>query len=78
MQQVSGKDTSGMNFALIQGEKGFIHVKNGANGCRKSLLHVNDQVISSMHKQIQTAYFMKQRLFSTSLKQKIMNSLCMA
>lgn len=33
------KDTNSMNFALIQGEKGFIHVENGANGCRRVYLH---------------------------------------
>ncbi|MGG0738821.1 Gfo/Idh/MocA family protein [Niallia taxi] len=33
------KDTNSMNFALIQGEKGYIHVENGANGCRRVLLH---------------------------------------
>ncbi|MFS0653868.1 Gfo/Idh/MocA family protein [Bacillus sp. 179-C3.3 HS] len=43
---VGSKDTSSMNFALIQGEKGFIHVKNGANGCEEVLLHIGDQVTS--------------------------------
>ncbi len=39
---VGCKDTSGMNFALIQGEKGYIHVENGANGCRTVHLHSGD------------------------------------
>ncbi len=43
---VGSKDTSSMNFALIQGEKGFLHVKNGANGCEEVLLHIGDQVTS--------------------------------
>ena len=33
------KDTNSMNFALIQGEKGFIHIENGANGCRRVYLY---------------------------------------
>ncbi|MEI2405688.1 Gfo/Idh/MocA family protein [Niallia taxi] len=33
------KDTNSMNFALIQGEKGYIHVESGANGCRRVYLH---------------------------------------
>ncbi|MDM5299948.1 Gfo/Idh/MocA family oxidoreductase [Bacillus pumilus] len=43
---VGSKDTNSLNFVLIQGEKGFIHVKNGANGCEEVLLHTGDQVIS--------------------------------
>ncbi|MFD1886804.1 Gfo/Idh/MocA family protein [Paenibacillus wenxiniae] len=39
---VGSKDTTGMNFVLIQGEKGFIHVENGANGCRSIHLHIGD------------------------------------
>ncbi|MEW4372840.1 Gfo/Idh/MocA family protein [Paenibacillus kandeliae] len=39
---VGCKDTSGMNFVLIQGEKGYIHVEHGANGCRQVHLHIGD------------------------------------
>jgi scyllo-inositol 2-dehydrogenase (NADP+) len=35
---VGCKDTNSMNFALIQGEKGYIHV-DGANGCETVTLH---------------------------------------
>ncbi|UOQ86991.1 Gfo/Idh/MocA family protein [Gracilibacillus salinarum] len=37
------KDTKSMNFVLIQGENGYIHVENGANGCQNVILHVDDQ-----------------------------------
>ncbi|WP_096438330.1 Gfo/Idh/MocA family protein [Alteribacter populi] len=40
---VGCKDTRSMNFALIQGEKGYIHVENGANGCQKVILHTDDE-----------------------------------
>lgn len=39
---VGCKDTAGMNFVLIQGEKGYIHVENGANGCRTVHLQIGD------------------------------------
>ncbi|WP_411350354.1 Gfo/Idh/MocA family protein [Paenibacillus sp. WLX2291] len=39
---VGCKDTRGMNFVLIQGEQGYIHVENGANGCRNVHLHIGD------------------------------------
>lgn len=42
---VGAKDTNSINFVLIQGEKGFIHVKNGANGCHKVILHKHNQEI---------------------------------
>ena len=40
---VGAKDTYGMNFVLIQGEKGYFHIEHGANGCRRILIHTNDQ-----------------------------------
>lgn len=42
---VGCKDTRSMNFALIQGEKGYIHVVNGAQGCQKVILHVEDKEV---------------------------------
>jgi predicted dehydrogenase len=41
---VGCKDTRSMNFVLIQGEKGYIHVLNGANGCEKILVHLGNEV----------------------------------
>lgn len=43
---VGSKDTQGMNFVLIQGENGYLHVKNGANGCRSVFIHTNDQEVN--------------------------------
>jgi scyllo-inositol 2-dehydrogenase (NADP+) len=43
---VGAKDTRSMNFVLIQGEKGYIHIENGANGCRKVILHTDDTEVS--------------------------------
>lgn len=47
---VGCKDSTSMNFVLIQGEKGYIHVINGANGCESvylstdgSVTHLNEQ-----------------------------------
>ncbi len=42
---VGAKDTRSMNFVLIQGESGYLHVENGANGCQNVLLHVEDKEI---------------------------------
>lgn len=38
-QCVGCKDTNSMNFVLIQGEQGYLHVEQGANGCRRLILH---------------------------------------
>lgn len=40
---VGAKDTKSMNFVLIQGENGYLHVENGANGCQKVILHLKDK-----------------------------------
>lgn len=37
------KDAESENFVYIQGEKGYIHVKRGANGCREFSLHANGE-----------------------------------
>jgi scyllo-inositol 2-dehydrogenase (NADP+) len=42
---VGAKDTRSLNFVLIQGEKGYIHVENGANGCRQIILHIGESEI---------------------------------
>lgn len=44
-QCVGCKDTKSMNFVLIQGEKGYLHVDQGANGCRKIIIYANDKEI---------------------------------
>jgi scyllo-inositol 2-dehydrogenase (NADP+) len=43
---VGCKDTRSMNFVLIQGEKGYIHVENGPNGCQSIILNVLDKEIA--------------------------------
>lgn len=42
---VGCKDTNSLNFVLIQGEKGYLHVEHGANGCRKVILHLEDNEV---------------------------------
>lgn len=42
---VGAKDTRSTNFVLIQGEKGYLHVENGANGCQNVILHIKDEEI---------------------------------
>ncbi len=39
---VGSKDTNGLNFVLLQGENGYMHVENGANGCRSIHLQIGD------------------------------------
>lgn len=43
---VGCKDSNSMNFVLIQGEKGYLHVENGANGCRRVIVHLDDEEVS--------------------------------
>lgn len=40
---VGAKDTNGMNFVLIQGEKGYVQVVGGANGCREIKLQIGNE-----------------------------------
>jgi len=42
---VGAKDTRSMNFVLIQGENGYLHVENGANGCQNVILHLKDKEV---------------------------------
>ena len=42
---VGAKDTKSMNFVLIQGENGYLHVEYGANGCKNVILHVGDNEV---------------------------------
>jgi predicted dehydrogenase len=44
-QCVGCKDTKSMNFVLIQGEKGYLHVEQGANGCSKIKIYADDKEI---------------------------------
>lgn len=34
-----------MNFVLIQGENGYLHVEHGANGCQNVVLYLKDKEI---------------------------------
>lgn len=43
---VGSKDTQGLNFVLIQGEKGYIHVEHGANGCQNVILHTDETAVT--------------------------------
>ncbi|MEK4370181.1 Gfo/Idh/MocA family protein [Paenibacillus sp. FSL R5-0473] len=40
---VGAKDTNSMNFVLIQGEKGYLQVVGGANGCREIKLQIGNE-----------------------------------
>ncbi len=40
---VGAKDSNSMNFVLIQGEKGYLQVDGGANGCRKIKLQIGNE-----------------------------------
>ncbi|WP_211084174.1 Gfo/Idh/MocA family protein [Paenibacillus xylanexedens] len=40
---VGAKDTNSMNFVLIQGEKGYLQVVGGANGCQEIKLQIGNE-----------------------------------
>lgn len=48
---VGSKDTRGMNFVLIQGEKGYLHVAEGANGCREIKLQIGTEEVRTYNVQ---------------------------
>lgn len=41
---VGAKDSASVNMAQIQGEDGYIYVKQGGNGCREVELHIGKEV----------------------------------
>ena len=43
---VGAKDTASLSFAMIQGEKGYLHVESGAHGCRKVAFHTPTEDIN--------------------------------
>ncbi|SFM15087.1 Gfo/Idh/MocA family protein [Salibacterium qingdaonense] len=47
------KDTKSKNFVLVQGEHGYLHVENGANGCQRIHLHLGEKTVE-LNNQIMT------------------------
>lgn len=55
---VGAKDTRSMNFVLIQGENGYMHIENGANGCQKVELHLKDKkILLNSQTSLNTLYY---------------------
>ncbi|MEK5036722.1 Gfo/Idh/MocA family protein [Sporosarcina sp. FSL K6-3457] len=55
---VGAKDTRSMNFVLIQGENGYLHVENGANGCQNVRLHLKDkEILLNSQTTLNTLYY---------------------
>lgn len=52
-QAVGAKDSNSMSFAQIQGEKGYIHVIDGANGVKEVEIIMNDGTSEILNKQTQ-------------------------
>ena len=42
---VGAKDTQSTNFAMIQGEKGYLNVVNGANGCQEVIVTIGEREV---------------------------------
>lgn len=55
---VGCKDVNGMNFVQIQGEKGYMYVHNGANGCNKVIVSVeNDEITINNQSSMNSLYY---------------------
>ena len=67
---VGCKDTRSMNFALIQGEKGYIHVENGAQGCQKVILHIGDEEIILNTQTTQNSLYYELAAFNSIYKKR--------
>lgn len=48
---VGAKDTTGMNFVLIQGEKGYLQIIGGANGCKEIVLQLGQEPAETFNAQ---------------------------
>ncbi|WP_336781087.1 Gfo/Idh/MocA family oxidoreductase [Paenibacillus illinoisensis] len=51
---VGCKDTTSMNFVLIQGEKGYIQVVGGANGCQEIKIQIGQEPLETINVQAQS------------------------
>lgn len=51
---VGCKDTSSLNFVLIQGEKGYIQVVGGANGCQEIKIQIGQEPLEIINVQAQS------------------------
>ncbi|MGG4130361.1 Gfo/Idh/MocA family oxidoreductase [Paenibacillus illinoisensis] len=51
---VGCKDTTSMNFVLIQGEKGYIQVVGGANGCQEIKIQIGQEPLEMINVQAQS------------------------
>ncbi|MFE6075370.1 Gfo/Idh/MocA family protein [Paenibacillus sp. NPDC057886] len=56
-ESVGCKDTNSMNFVLIQGENGYLHVVGGANGCKEIRLQVGNEPVEEFNVQDEPNWF---------------------
>jgi scyllo-inositol 2-dehydrogenase (NADP+) len=54
---VGCKDTKGVNFVQIQGEKGYLYVHNGANGCDQFTVSAGDEETTINKHQIKSTIY---------------------
>jgi scyllo-inositol 2-dehydrogenase (NADP+) len=69
-QCVGCKDSKSMNFVLIQGEKGYLHVEHGANGCRKIYIYIDDKEIELNAQKTTNRLYYELKVFNEIYKKK--------
>lgn len=68
-QCVGSKDTNSMNFILIQGENGFIHVVGDPNSCTEVLLHLGDKKVKLNNQAISNRLYYELETFNQIYKE---------
>lgn len=70
---VAGKDAKSVSFVIIQGEKGFIHVKNGSNGLDEVVVNIEDQTFHLNNQVIENHLYYELQRFKEVWEQKDLN-----
>ena len=70
VQCVGSKDSNSLNFGLIQGEKGYVHIENGVNGCRKLIFYLSTETITIDQQTHQNLLYYEVKKFSEIYSQK--------
>lgn len=66
---VAGKDARSLNFSIIQGEKGYISVKNGANGCDEITVDIEGKAYHLNNQTVDNHLYYETKVFSEIFKE---------
>lgn len=66
---VAGKDAHSLSFVLLQGESGYIYVKNDANGCDEIIVHTKDKDYHLNNQTVDNHLYFETKVFKEIIEQ---------